>query len=185
MSYNFLIDKHRACSQSGLHPKWRHCSCQQRVIEMFHVNCVNGVDKSVCQAILKEVICEYKNERYCNLLVIRFVNRCHASVFVSASDVFYLIVQTGQKLPSFLTMASQCFTAWREFAPTWSLPAYWSLSTSRLFCTAGLWQVVQHFQTSVLHVLCSVAQYFENSLTYSQYMLNCDRAILMSSNALF
>jgi len=61
-------------------------------------------------AILKDVICEYKNERYCKLLVIRFINRCHASVFVSASDVFYLIVQAGQKLPSFLTMASQCFT---------------------------------------------------------------------------
>jgi len=105
-------------------------------------------------AILKEVICEYKNELCCKLLVIRFINRCHASVFVSASDVFYLIVQSGQKLPSFLTMASQCFTAWREFDPTWSLSAYWSLPTSRLFCSAGLWQVVHHFHTTLLHILC-------------------------------
>jgi hypothetical protein len=136
-------------------------------------------------ATLKEVICEYKNDRCCKLLVIRFINRCHASVFVSASDVFYLIVQTGQKLPSFLAMASHCFTAWRAFAPTWSLSAYWSPSTSRLLCTAGLWQVVHHFQTALYNYYVSVAQYFDNSLAYSQYMLNYYRVILMSSQALF
>jgi predicted RNase H-related nuclease YkuK (DUF458 family) len=81
---------------------------------MYLANCVNGVGESVCvryAIILKEFISEYKNNRYFKLLAICSNNLRHATVFVYASDVIHLIEQTGIKLPYFLTMASQSFTA--------------------------------------------------------------------------